>query len=140
ASLFPVRLVLGAEDVVERALERAHHVAQSDGFGRTFEGVASARSAARVDDAGALEILKDLLEIAERDALAPGDVLGLRRARRVVIGEVEHRAYAVPCLGLELQASFPIGNLRRGSLRYLTKFVKNCRPRVRKPCSARRGR
>ena len=63
----------------------------------------AARSAARVDDAGSLEILKDLFQIAQRDALAAGDVLGLGRARRAVEGEVENGADAVPGFGLKLQ-------------------------------------
>src|SRR5262249_2854502 len=115
AALLSAVFVLGGEDVVEGTLERAHHLAEADGLGRALQGVAAARPAPRIDDAGALQILKDLLKIAEGDAFAPGDVLRLRRAVRVVKGEVEDRPDAISCLGLELQFYFPIGKFDAGS-------------------------
>src|SRR5690606_21472288 len=95
-------LHLDLEGLLDRALQGPHHLGQGDVGGRALEVVAAARAALGLHQPGALEILEDLLEVAQRDVLAAGDVAGLAGRLGLVLpveGDVEDRADSVPRLG-----------------------------------------
>src|SRR5688572_21496015 len=89
----------------DRAFERAHHVAEPDVDGPASEAVAALRSTFRADDAGALQILENLLQKSRRDRLALGDVAHLRGTAVVVEGDVEERSHGVATLVRQLHGA-----------------------------------
>src|SRR5712691_6334025 len=78
------------------ALDGAQQRADRDLVGRLGEAVAPRRAAPRMEKPRPLEPEQHLLEIALRNALAPGDVLDrLERLAVVAQGQIEHRLDSV---------------------------------------------
>ncbi len=69
----------------------AHDIAHRNAAAFARQAIAAARTAHALEDAGANQLLHDLLEITLRHALAGGDFLGLHGFGPGIEGDVDHR-------------------------------------------------
>src|SRR5689334_18449744 len=70
-----VGFAVDRKQLLDRALQGPHDVAEPNRFGSAGQVIATPWTSPRVHQARAFELLKNLLEIALRDVLAPGDIL-----------------------------------------------------------------
>jgi len=91
----------------DRTFDRAEHVTEADLVSLAREGEATARTALRLDEAGAFQRLEDLLEEAQGDVLARRDVPNLNR-RVAMNREVEDGANGVAPTVREAEHAFNV--------------------------------
>src|SRR5690606_23370927 len=94
----PVSRAAALDALAERdgPLQSAHHVAQADVSGAARQAISALRTTFAADDAGALQVLKNLLQEPRRDRLTLGDVLDLGGAPVV---RSEERRVGKECRG-----------------------------------------